>query len=124
MDNVILWIGLALLVAFLTFMNQKQLYSSKVKQAYRELRELTEKVRLERSEASDLYRWEVELAEMEKHPNELNKLDAEIGLRQAFVTYLERHSPQDVRLPSLKEAAAHQKDSVWGIKMGDYGSKK
>ena len=56
MDNVILWIGLALLIAFLTFMNQKQLYSSKVKQAYRELRELTEKVRLERSEASDLYR--------------------------------------------------------------------
>lgn len=96
----------------------------KVKQAYRELRELTEKVRLERSEASDLYRWEVELAEMEKHPNELNKLDAEIGVRQAFVMYLERHSPLDARLPSLKEAAAHQKDSVWGIKMGDYGSKK
>ncbi|HEY4429872.1 MAG TPA: hypothetical protein VGN87_02420 [Paenibacillus sp.] len=124
MDNVILWTGLALLIAFLTFMNQKQLYSSKVKQAYRELRELTEKVRLERSEASDLHRWEMELAEMEKHPNELNKLDAEIGLRQAFVLYLERHYQQDMRLPSLKEAAAYQKDSVWGIKMGDYGPKK
>jgi predicted XRE-type DNA-binding protein len=124
MDNVILWTGLALLIAFLTFMNQKQLYSSKVKQAYRELRELTEKVRLERSEASDLHRWEIELAEMEKHPNELNKLDAEIGLRQAFVLYLERHYQQDMRLPSLKEAAAYQKDSVWGIKMGDYGPKK
>lgn len=123
MGNVIVWIGLALLIAGLTFMNQKHLYSSTVKQAYRELRGLTDKIRTDRSEPSDLYRWEVELAEMEKHPSELNKLDAEIGLRQAFVLYLERHYPQDARLPSLKEAAGHQKDTVWGIKIGDYGSK-
>jgi lactam utilization protein B len=118
MDTVILWTGLALLIALLTFMNQKQLYSSKVKQAYRELRELTEKVRMERSEGRDLDRWESELKEMEKHPSELNKLDAEIGLRRAFVVYLERHYPRDVRLVNLQEAAAYQKDNVWGIKIG------
>ncbi|KUP23840.1 hypothetical protein [Paenibacillus sp. DMB5] len=124
MNTFILWGGLALLVALLTFLNQKQVYSSKVKRAYRELRELTERVRDGRSEAADLESWESLLAEMEKHPNEFNKLDYEIGLRRGFVLYLERHYPQDVRLPALQEAAAHQKDSVWGIKFGDYGSKK
>ncbi|AIQ60298.1 hypothetical protein [Paenibacillus borealis] len=124
MNTVILWVGLALLVALLTFLNQKQVYSSKVKKAYRELRELAAKVRAEQSEAADLAGWETSLAEMEKHPNEFNKLDNEIGLRRAFVQYLERHYPRDARLPDLQEAAAYQKDSVWGIKMGDYGPKK
>lgn len=124
MNTFILWGGLALLVALLTFLNQKQVYSSKVKRAYRELRELTERVRDGRSEAADLESWESSLAEMEKHPNEFNKLDYEIGLRRGFVMYLERHYPQDGRLPDLQEAAAHQKDSVWGIKFGDYGPKK
>ncbi|OMF26339.1 hypothetical protein BK132_19010 [Paenibacillus sp. FSL H8-0259] len=123
-DTVILWIGLALLVALLTFLNQKQVYSSKVKKAYRELRELTAKVRTGQSEAADLEGWETSLAEMEKHPNEFNKLENEIGLRRAFVQYLERHYPQDARLPDLQEAAAYQKDSVWGIKIGDYGPRK
>ncbi|MFD2880079.1 hypothetical protein ACFTAO_35570 [Paenibacillus rhizoplanae] len=31
MNTVIMWVGLALLVALLTFLNQKQVYSSKVK---------------------------------------------------------------------------------------------
>ncbi|QUL53652.1 hypothetical protein KDC22_25305 [Paenibacillus tritici] len=124
MSTVIMWAGLALLVALLTFLNQKQVYSSRVKKAYRELRELTVKVRAEQSEAADLERWESSLAEMEKHPNEFNKLEQEIGLRRAFVQYLERHHPQDSRLPGLQEAAAYQKDSVWGIKMGDYGPRK
>ncbi|MNI57697.1 hypothetical protein D3C73_1127750 [compost metagenome] len=124
MNSVIMWGGLALLVALLTFLNQKQIYSSKIKRAYRELRELAEKVRDGRSGPEDLQVWEPALAEMEKHPNEYNKLDYEIGLRRAFVLYLERHYPQDTRLPGLQEAAAHQKDSVWGIKFGDYGSKK
>lgn len=124
MNTVILWIGLALLVALLTFLNQKQIYSSKVKRAYRELKDLAGKVRAEQSEAGDLKGWETSLAEMEKHPNEFNKLDNEIGLRRAFVQYLERHYPQDARLPELREAAAYQKDSVWGIKMGDYGPRK
>jgi hypothetical protein len=123
-DTVILWVGLALLVALLTFLNQKQVYSSKVKKAYRELRELTAKVRTGQSEAADLEGWETSLAEMEKHPNEFNKLENEIGLRRAFVQYLERHYPQDARLPDLQEAAAYQKDSVWGIKIGDYGPRK
>jgi hypothetical protein len=123
-DTVILWVGLALLVALLTFLNQKQVYSSKVKRAYRELRELTAKVRTGQSEAADLEGWETSLAEMEKHPNEFNKLENEIGLRRAFVQYLERHYPQDARLPDLQEAAAYQKDSVWGIKIGDYGPRK
>jgi hypothetical protein len=124
MNTFILWGGLVLLVALLTFLNQKQIYSSKVKRAYRELRELTDKVRGGASESTDLERWASNLAEMEKHPNEFNKLDAEIGLRRGFVMYLERHYPQDVRLPDLQEAAAHQKDSVWGLKFGDYGPKK
>ncbi|KAI7258635.1 hypothetical protein KC345_g10516 [Hortaea werneckii] len=121
---VILWVGLALLVALLTFLNQKQVYSSRVKKAYRELRLLAGKVRADQSESADLEGWETSLAEMEKHPNEFNKLDNEIGLRRAFVQYLERHYPQDNRLPDLQEAASYQKDSVWGIKMGDYGPKK
>ncbi|MNO19841.1 hypothetical protein D3C76_95790 [compost metagenome] len=124
MDNIILWVGLALVVALLTFLNQKQVYSFGVKQAYRELRELTDKLRSGQSEDADLDRWEKALAEMNKHPNEFNKLEAEIGLRRAFVAYLEQHYPQDPRLPELQEAAAYQKDSVWGIKIGDYGSKK
>ncbi|MHA6530378.1 hypothetical protein [Paenibacillus sp. BAC0078] len=124
MNNYILWGGLALLVALLTFLNQKQVYSSRVKRAYRELRELAGKVRSGQSEATDLNIWEAAMAEMDKHPNEFNKLEAEIGLRRAFVMYLERHYPQDTRLPDLQEAAAYQKDSVWGIKIGDYGSKK
>jgi hypothetical protein len=123
-NTVILWVGLAFIVALLTFLNQKQVYSAKVKKAYRELRELAVKVRAEQSEAADLVGWEASLAEMEKHPNEFNKLENEIGLRRAFVQYLERHYPQDARLPDLQEAAAYQKDSVWGIKMGDYGPKK
>lgn len=103
MNTVIMWVGLALLVALLTFMNQKQVYSSKVKRAYRELRMLAEKVRAEQSETSDLGGWEASISEMEKHPNEFNKLDKEIGLRQAFVQYLERHYPQDTRLQSCRK---------------------
>ena len=121
---MILWIGLAVVVIALTFLNQKQLYSSKVKRAYHELRELTEKVKNGQSTPEELPKWENSLAEMEKHPNEYNKLEFEIGLRRAFVMYLERHYPQDNRLPDLQEAAAFQKDTVWGIKMGDYGPKK
>ncbi|MBW4080180.1 hypothetical protein [Paenibacillus sp. S150] len=124
MDNFILWGGLALLVALLTFLNQKRFYSSRVKQAYRELRELVDRTRCGQSEAADLNRWEGALKEIKRHPNEYNKLEAEIGLRRAFVAYLEQHYPQDPRLPELREAAAYQKDSVWGIKMGDYGSKR
>jgi hypothetical protein len=124
MDNIGLWIGIAVVVIVLTFLNQKQLYSSKVKQAYRELRQLTDNVQSGQSGPQELESWERNLAEMEKHPNEYNKLDYEIGLRRAFAMYLERHYPQDSRLPDLQEAAAHRKDSVWGIKMGDYGPKK
>ncbi|WP_405116029.1 hypothetical protein MHH28_14480 [Paenibacillus sp. FSL K6-1217] len=124
MNTVIMWIGLALLVALLTFLNQKQVYSSKVKQAYRELRMLADKVLSGQSESAELGGWEASIAVMEKHPNEFNKLDNEIGLRQAFVQYLERHYPQDKRLPELREAAAYRKDSVWGIKMGDYDPRK
>ncbi|MEK3791889.1 hypothetical protein MKX42_09215 [Paenibacillus sp. FSL R7-0204] len=119
MDTVIMWVGLALLVALLTFLNQKQVYSSKVKQAYRELRMLADKVQSEQSEAADLGGWEASIAEMEKHPNEFNKLDKEIGLREVFVHYLERHYPQDTRLPELQEAAAYRKGNVWGIKIGN-----
>jgi len=124
MDNIILWGGLAVVVIALTFLNQKQMYSSKVKRAYRELRILADKVRNGQSTPQELPLWEAGLAEMEKHPNEYNKLDYEIGLRRAFVLYLEHHFPQDPRLPDLQEAAAYQKDSVWGIKITDYGPRK
>jgi hypothetical protein len=124
MDNIILWGGLVLLVALLTYLNQKQVYSSKVKRAYRELRGLAEKAGSDQSSPDDLGRWESALTELEKHPNEFNKLDYELGLRGTFAAYLERHYPQDGRLPALQEAAAHRKDNVWGIKIGDYSSKK
>jgi hypothetical protein len=124
MDNILLWVGLALVVALLTFLNQKQVYSSGVKRAYRELHELTGKVRSGQSEEADVNRWEKALAEINKHPNEFNKLEAEIGIRRTFAAYLEQHYPQDPRLPELRETASYQKDSVWGIKIGDYGSKK
>lgn len=124
MDTFIMWGGLVLLVALLTFLNQKQIYSSKVKRAYRELRRLAERVREGRSDPADLESWESAIAEMEKHPNEYSKLDAEIGLRGVFVLYLEQHYPHEPRLPDLQRAAAHRKDSVWGLKFGDYGGKK
>ncbi|WP_379135108.1 hypothetical protein [Paenibacillus sp. sgz500958] len=124
METMILWIGLAVVIIALTFLNQKQLYSSKVKQAYRSLRTLSESVRSDQSTPEQLTEWEAGLTELEKHPNEFNKLDYEISLRSAFVMYLERHYPQDPRLPDLQEAAAHIKDSVWGMKIGDYGPRK
>ncbi|MFE4711342.1 hypothetical protein ACFRAM_10760 [Paenibacillus sp. NPDC056722] len=124
MDNIILWGGLVLVIALLTYLNQKQRYSSSVKFAYRELRELAQKIGDGQSSNADLSRWEEALAELEKHPNEFNKLENELGLRSTFASYLERHYPQDTRLPALQEAAAHRKDSVWGIRIGDYNSKK
>ncbi|MBT2288149.1 hypothetical protein J7E73_03185 [Paenibacillus albidus] len=124
MDNILLWCGLVLLITLLTFLNQKPGYSSKVKKAYRELRELADRVVNGQSSGDELENWEQVMAELAKHPNEYNKLELEIGLRGVFVLYLERHYPQDSRLPALKEAAAHQKDTIWGLKMGDYGSKK
>ncbi|MNB73641.1 hypothetical protein D3C75_202510 [compost metagenome] len=124
MNTFILWAGLVLLVALLTFLNHKQIYSSKVKRAYRELRGLAESVSEGRSVPEELEKWEQAIEELEKQPNEYNKLDAEIGLRRVFVMYLEQHYPQDRRLPGLQEAAAYVKDSVWGLKLGDYGPKK
>ncbi|AIQ48809.1 hypothetical protein R70723_25050 [Paenibacillus sp. FSL R7-0273] len=124
MNTYLMWGGLVLLVALLTFLNQKQLYSSKVKHASRELRSLAENVREGRSAPVELVKWEQAVTEMEQHPNEYNKLDAEIGLRRVFVIYLEQHYPQDPRLPGLREAAAHLKDTVWGLKLGDYGHKR
>ncbi|MBA9084833.1 hypothetical protein FHR92_001294 [Fontibacillus solani] len=32
---------------------------------------------------------------LEKYPKELNKLDYDIKLRQAFMVYLERHYPEE-----------------------------
>lgn len=116
------WTGVAGCAANLPEPEASLFFQSK--KAYRELRELTAKVRTGQSEAADLEGWETSLAEMEKHPNEFNKLENEIGLRRAFVQYLERHYPQDARLPDMQEAAAYQKDSVWGIKIGDYGPRK
>lgn len=117
MENVLLWAGLALLIAILTFMNHKRLYSGSVRTTLSELGRLTGRVKSGESAAQDLAAWETALQRLEKHPNEFNKLDMEIGLRSAFTAYLERHFPDDPRLPSLREAAAYRKDSVWGIKI-------
>lgn len=124
MNNYIVWIVLLWVLALLTYLNHKQRYSSKVKAAYAELRELTEREGSGQSTVHDLIRWEQSLTELEKHPNEFNKLDYELNLRSAFAEYLERHYPGDRRLPALKEAAAYRKDNVWGIKFGDNRSKK
>ncbi|MFC3745427.1 hypothetical protein [Paenibacillus sp. GCM10012306] len=124
MDNIILWGGLVLVITLLTYLNQKQRYSSSVRFAYRELRELVQDINAGQSSDADLSRWEGALAELEKHPGEFNKLEAELRLRGTFASYLERHYPQDNRLPALQEVAAYRKDSVWGIRIGDYSSKK
>lgn len=117
MDPILLWILFILIIALLGWLNQKHKYSSKVKTAYRELRDLAERTREGRSEAADLAVWETRMKELEAHPNEFNKLDQEIGLREAFVLFLEKHAPEDERLEKLRESAGFRKDTVWGMKI-------
>ncbi|WP_334075503.1 MULTISPECIES: hypothetical protein [Paenibacillus] len=117
MKAILLWVGLFLIIVILGWLNQKQKLSGKVKAAYGQLRTLSERTREKRSSDEDLALWEANLEELEKHPNEYNKLDEEIRLREAFALYLERHYPGDIRLEKLREAAAFQKDSVWGMKI-------
>lgn len=117
MKDILLWVGLFLIIVILAWLNQKQRLSGKVKAAYAQLRALNARTREGRSSDEDLALWEANLQELEKHPNEYNKLDEEIRLREAFVLYLERHYPEDIRLEKLREAAAFQKDSVWGMKI-------
>ncbi|WP_310550292.1 hypothetical protein [Paenibacillus glufosinatiresistens] len=119
MDKWIMWGGLTLVVALLTLLNQKRLYAPGVKRAYAELKTLADRTERGTSEPGDLSRWEAALAEMERHPNEYNKLDLEIGLRSHFCAFLEKHAPGDPRLPELRLVASNRKDSVWGIKLTD-----
>lgn len=123
MEPIWIWLGFALVIALLMLLNRKQHYSKTVRSARSGLSELAEKFRNGRSEERDLEKWEQYLAQLEAHPNEYNRLDSEIGLRQAFAGYLEKHYPHDGRLPDWKEAAAWKKDSIWGFKI-DRGGKK
>ncbi|WP_410772235.1 hypothetical protein [Fontibacillus sp. BL9] len=117
MDHIELWVLFFLIIIGLGWLNQKHRYSGRVKTAYRDLRELADRTRQDLSHARDLEIWEARLRELEEHPNEFNKLDQEISLRETFVLYLEKHYPGDPRLKQLKDAAAVQKDTVWGVKV-------
>lgn len=117
MNPILLWILFILVIVLFGWLNHKQRYSPKIKTAYRELTDLAERTREGRAEASDLAVWEARLKELEEHPNEFNKLDEAIGLREAFVLFLEKHVPEDDRLEKLRESASFRKDSVWGMKI-------
>ncbi|MEF2967511.1 hypothetical protein V3851_16920 [Paenibacillus sp. M1] len=111
------WILFFMVIVLLGWLNQKHRYSGKLRTVYRELKELAERVRQGNSSPHDLPVWESRLRELERHPNEFNRLDEEIGLREALLLYLEKHYPGDERLGKLREAAAFRKDAVWGMKM-------
>lgn len=117
MDHIELWILLFLVIVGLGWLSHKRRYSGKVRTAYRELKELAAKTRRDESVAGDLMLWESAWRELEQHPNEFNLLDQEIGLREAFLAYLEKHSPQDSRLEELRTATQYSKDDVWGMKV-------
>ncbi|GIP54566.1 MULTISPECIES: hypothetical protein [Paenibacillus] len=117
MDHIELWILLFLAIVGLGWLSHKHRYSGKVRTAYRELKELAAKTRENKSVAGDLVLWESGLKELERHPNEYNLLDQEIGLRETFLTYLVKHYPQDGRLEQLRAATQYSKDDVWGMKV-------
>lgn len=117
MESFGAWIVFFLVIVALGLFNRRFKYSARVRESYEELTSLAERTRKGRTTKADLARWDAALARLEKYPSEFNKLDQEIGLRKAYVHYLEQHYPEDERLPELREAAGYQKDSVWGIKI-------
>lgn len=124
MNAAVMWLLLAVVVTGLTVLSQRQLFSGKIKSAYRELRMLADQAKQGTSSPADLPGWESQLYILEQYPNEWNKLDQEIGLHQSFMLFLERHYPDDPRLPGLRQAAGYVKDSVWGIKIPGWGKPK
>ncbi|MDU4694799.1 MAG: hypothetical protein E6Y08_03215 [Paenibacillus sp.] len=117
MEHIGAWIIFFLVIVGLGVFNRKFKYSAKLRESYEELTQLADRTRKGRTTKADLARWDAALARLEKHPSEYNKLDQDIRLREAYVHYLERHYPEDERLPVLREAAGFRKDSVWGMKM-------
>lgn len=117
MNAAAMWLVLAVVVIGLTVLSQRQLFSGKIKSAYRELRILADQAKQGISSPADLSEWETQLAALERYPNEWNKLDQEIGLHRSFMLFLDRHYPDDPRLPGLRRAAGYVKDNVWGIKI-------
>lgn len=124
MNAAVMWLVLAVVVMGLTVLSQRQLFSGKIKSAYRKLRILADHAKQGTSLSTDLPEWETQLAALARYPNEWNKLDQEIGLHQSFMLFLEHHYPDDPRLPGLRQAAGYVKDSVWGIKIPGWGKPK
>lgn len=118
MSKVQLWIMLVAFIILLVWLIKRQKYSSTIRDAYEDLERLAYRTRRGRSTFNDMNRWERSLLRLEKYPKELNKLDYDIKLREAFVLYLERHYPTDERLEQLREVntSLHQ-DAVWSMMM-------
>lgn len=117
MEHIWLWVVLFLIIIVLGKLNQRSKFSAKLRAIEEELTTLAERTRSGQSTSHDLLRWDLNLDKLENYPNEFNKLDSKIKLRQAFVEYLELHYPLDERLPKLKAAAFFYKDTVWGFKI-------
>ncbi|MNP21140.1 hypothetical protein D3C76_1137470 [compost metagenome] len=116
MDQFKIGILLCAFIILLVLFNKKQKKSALIRDAYEELEGLVNRTRRGRSTFNDIKRWERSIQRLEKYPNELNKLDYDIKLRQAFMVYLERHYPEDERLQQLQETAGYQKDILWSMK--------
>lgn len=117
MDHVWLWVLFFGMIVVLGMFNRKFKYSTRLRDTCEDLSNLAERTRRGRTTKQDLKRWDAAIQQLQKHPSEFNKLDQEIGLKQAYVHYLEQHYPEDERLPKLREEAAFRKDTIWGIKM-------
>lgn len=117
MREIGIWLVFGLVIMLLMTMNRKQIFLGSVRKASRCLRTLTERFHANQSTEQDLEQWEQCLHQLERHPNEYNKLDRDIGLMRTFAQYVEKHYPLDPRLPELKEAASWQQDSIWGIRL-------
>lgn len=118
MNKLQLWIMLIASIILLVWLIKRQKYSSTVRDTYEELEGLAHRTRRGRSTVNDIKRWERSLTRLGKYPKELNKLDDDIKLREAFVIYLERHYPTDERLEPLREVnTSLQQEALWSMAM-------
>lgn len=123
MDSIIFWMVIILLFVLLILLNNKHILSAPLRDNDKRLRALVDKLESGQSSATDLTEWERGLDYLETRPSEFNKLEMEIRIRAKFASYLERHYPNDPRLPDLQEIASHPKDTIWGMKINMWNKK-
>ncbi|RUT35746.1 hypothetical protein EJP77_01635 [Paenibacillus zeisoli] len=123
MEPYIFWMIIILLFVLLILFNNKHILSAPLRDINKRLRALADKVDSGQSSGTDITEWERCLAFLETRPSEFNKLEMEIRIRAKFATYLERHYPNDPRLPYLQEIASHPKDTIWGMKINMWDKK-